>query len=159
MRTRPAGPSAGPVGSDPIAPDAAPRRGSGPLTYLDLQPVPLALVAAPTHPLAERDHLVTGNLDGERLLVNVPECSFWLAGDGAGPKRVQAGGVPVMRSWAEHGLGISLLPEFAVAESVDAGTLARLNLPVPDLSLRLVWREDNEDLPGMREILYAAARP
>jgi DNA-binding transcriptional LysR family regulator len=134
----------------------------GPLTHLDLEPVPLALVAAPTHPLAERDSLVTGDLAGERLLVNAPECSFWLAGDrlfGAGPKRVQAGGVPVMRSWAEHGLGISLLPEFAIAESVEAGTLVRLRLPMPDLSLRLVWREDHEELPGMREILYAAVRP
>lgn len=135
---------------------------TGLLTYLDLEPVPLALVAAPTHPLAHRDGLVTADLDGERLLVNVPECSFWLAGDrmfGTGPKRVQAGGVPVMRAWAEHGLGITLLPEFAVTDSVQAGTLARLPLPMPDLSLRLIWREDREQLPGLREILYAAARP
>jgi DNA-binding transcriptional LysR family regulator len=135
---------------------------TGPLTYLDLEPVPLALVAAPDHPLAGRDSLVAADLDGERLLVNVPECSFWLVGYrlfGAGPKRVPAGGVPVMRSWAEHGLGISLLPEFAIAGSVDAGTLVRLRLPMSDLSLRLVWREDNEQLPGMREILFAATRP
>ncbi|UWP79816.1 LysR family transcriptional regulator [Dactylosporangium fulvum] len=135
---------------------------AGPLTYVDLEPVPLALVAAPTHPLAERDDLAAADLTGERLLVNVPECSFWLAGDrlfGVGPKRVRAGGVPVMRAWAEHGLGISLLPDFAVTDSVRAGTLVRLRLPVPDLSLRLVWREDQEQAPGMREMLYAAARP
>jgi hypothetical protein len=38
---------------------------------------------------------------------------------------------------------------------------AQLDLPLPDLSLslRLVWREDRESLPGMRDILYAAARP
>ncbi|MER7008857.1 LysR family transcriptional regulator [Dactylosporangium sp. NPDC000555] len=134
----------------------------GPLTYIDLEPVPLALVAAPAHPLAGRTGLAAADLDGERLLVNVPECSFWLAGNrlfGSGPKRVRAGGVPVMRAWAEHGLGVSLLPEFAVTDSIRAGTLVRLGLPVPDLSLRLVWREDHEHRPGMREILYAAARP
>lgn len=78
---------------------------------------------------------------------------------GAGPQRVRAGGVPVMRSWAEHGLGISLLPRFAVADSLRSGALVRLDLPLPDLSLRLVWRDDRESLPGLRDILYAATRP
>jgi DNA-binding transcriptional LysR family regulator len=64
-----------------------------------------------------------------------------------------------MRAWAEQGLGISLLPEFAVADGLESGTLTRLDLPVPALSLRLVWREDQEALPGMRDVLYAAARP
>jgi DNA-binding transcriptional LysR family regulator len=64
-----------------------------------------------------------------------------------------------MRAWAEHGLGISLLPRFAVADSLRAGTLVQLDLPLPDLSLRLVWRDDQELLPGLRDILYAAARP
>jgi DNA-binding transcriptional LysR family regulator len=53
-----------------------------------------------------------------------------------------------MRAWAEHGLGISLLPRFAVADSLRAGTLIQLDLPLPDLSLRLVWREDRESLPA-----------
>ncbi|MGK5739457.1 LysR family transcriptional regulator [Micromonospora sp. URMC 103] len=133
-----------------------------PLTFVDLEPVPLVLVSAPTHPLAVRGALTPADLDGERLLVNVPECSFSMAGDrilGAGPERIRAGGVPVMRAWAEHGLGISLLPRFAVADSLRAGTLVPLDLPLPDLSLRLVWRTDRERLPGMRDVLYAAARP
>jgi DNA-binding transcriptional LysR family regulator len=85
-----------------------------------------------------------------------------MAGDrilGASPQRVKVGGVPVMRAWAEHGLGISLLPQFAVADSLHAGTLVQLDLPLPDLTLRLVWREDRESLPGMRDILYAATPP
>lgn len=133
---------------------------SEPLAFVDLDPVPLALVAAPAHALAGRSTLVPADLGRERLLVNVPECSFRMAGDqilGAGPERVRAGGVTVMRAWAEHGLGIALLPHFAVADSLRAGTLVRLCLPLPDLSLRLVWREDREALPGLRDILYAAA--
>jgi DNA-binding transcriptional LysR family regulator len=133
-----------------------------PLTFIDLDPVPLALVAAPAHPLSTRTDLTPGDLKHERLLVNVPECSFWMAGNkilGPAPKRIKVGGVPVMRAWAEHGLGISLLPKFAVADSLSSGTLVQLDFPVPDLSLRLVWREDRESLPGMRDILYAAARP
>ncbi|MGW2280513.1 LysR family transcriptional regulator [Streptomyces sp. NPDC001770] len=131
-----------------------------PLAFVDLDPVPLALVAAPAHALAGLSVLVPADLGRERLLVNVPECSFRMAGDqilGTGPERVRAGGVTVMRAWAEHGLGIALLPHFAVADSLRAGTLVRLGLPLPDLSLRLVWREDREALPGLRDILYAAA--
>jgi DNA-binding transcriptional LysR family regulator len=134
-----------------------------PLAFIDLAPVPLALVAAPTHALAGRAALTPADFDRQRLLVNVPECSFWMAGQrilGDAPERVRAGGVAVMRAWAEHGLGVTLLPHFAVAGSLRAGTLVRLDLSLPDLSLRLVWREDREEtLPGLRDILYAAAGP
>ncbi|MEU6430369.1 LysR family transcriptional regulator [Microbispora sp. NPDC046973] len=133
---------------------------AAPLAFLDLDPVPLALVAAPDHPLAAASRLRREDLYGQRLLVNVPACSFWLAGErllGDRVERVRAGGVPVMRAWAERGLGITLLPWFAVADRVAAGALTRLAFDVPGLSLRLVWRADREALPGMREILYASA--
>jgi DNA-binding transcriptional LysR family regulator len=90
---------------------------AAPLTHLDLDPVPLAVVAAPDHPL---------------------------------------GAAAALRAWAEQGLGVSLLPEFAVAAALRAGTLTRLALRAPDLSLRLVWRADREDRPGLRDVLYAA---
>ncbi|QXJ25533.1 LysR family transcriptional regulator [Actinomadura graeca] len=132
---------------------------SAPLDFVDLEPVPLALVAAPGHPLAGAPPLAPEDLDGERLLVNVPACSFRLAGErllGPGVERVRAGSVTVMASWAERGLGIALLPESAVRERLDAGTLVRLALDAPSLSLRLVWRGDRESLPGLRDVLYAA---
>ncbi|MEV4532401.1 LysR family transcriptional regulator [Asanoa sp. NPDC049518] len=130
------------------------------LSFVDLEAVPLDLVAAPDHPLADRGGLAPADLAAERLLVNVPECSFAMAADrvlGSGPERFRVGGVPVMRAWAEQGLGIALLPRFAVDESLGAGRLVRLDLSVPDLSLRLVWRADRERLPGLRDVLYAAA--
>jgi DNA-binding transcriptional LysR family regulator len=131
-----------------------------PLAFVDLRPVPLVLVAAADHPLAGASRVTPTDLRGERLLVNVPACSFWLAGQrlfGADVRRVRAGSVLVMRAWAEQGLGVSLLPWFAVADQLAAGTLARLTLDVPELSLRLVWRADREDHPGVRHLLYAAS--
>ncbi|MEU7879467.1 LysR family transcriptional regulator [Microbispora bryophytorum] len=133
---------------------------AAPLAFLDLGPVPLVLVAAPDHPLAAAPRLRKEDLYGRRLLVNVPACSFWLAGErllGDRVERVRAGGVPVMRAWAERGLGIALLPWFAVADRVAVGVLARLAFDVPGLNLRLVWRADREALPGLREMLYASA--
>lgn len=103
------------------------------------------------------------DLAGERLLVNAPSCSFLMAADrliGPGPERLQVGGVQVMRAWAEQGLGIALLPGFAVSAALGAGTLARLAFPAPGLSLRLVWHADREaTLPGLRDVLYAAGTP
>jgi DNA-binding transcriptional LysR family regulator len=129
-----------------------------PLDFLDVDTVPLVLVGAPGHPLLGRP-LTADDLSGERLLVNVPNCSFLMAADkiiGAGVERVHAGAVPVMRAWAEQGRGISLLPEFAVSTALTSGSLARLDFPAPDLSLRLVWHSDRERRPGLRDVLYAA---
>lgn len=131
-----------------------------PLAFLDVGTVPLVLVAAPGHPLAARRGLAAADLSGQRLLVNTPNCSFSMAADkviGTGPERVHAGAVPVMRAWTEQGLGISLLPEFAVSAAITSGTLARLDFPAPKLSLRLAWHGDREDSPGLRDVLYAAS--
>jgi DNA-binding transcriptional LysR family regulator len=131
-----------------------------PLDFIDLKPVPLALISAPTHPLSRIPRLSREDLRGQQLLVNVPACSFWLAGErllGSDVQRLKAGGVAVMRAWAEQGLGIALLPEFAVTDQLTSGTLVRLGFDTPDLNLRLVWRADRETLPGLREVLYAAS--
>jgi DNA-binding transcriptional LysR family regulator len=133
---------------------------AAPLTHLDLDPVPLALVAAPGHPMRAAAELAPGDLVGEQLLVSPPGCSFRMVADrlfGPDLDRVEVAGVAVMRAWAEQGLGVSLLPEFAVAAALRGGTLTRLALPTPDLSLRLVWRADREDHPGLRDVLYAMA--
>jgi DNA-binding transcriptional LysR family regulator len=133
---------------------------AAPLDFIDLEPVPLALVCAPTHPLRGKSQITREDLRGQKLLVNVPACSFWLAAErllGSDVQRVSAGGVAVMRAWAEQGLGITLLPEFALTDQLTSGTLVRLRLDIPDLCLRLVWRADRETLPGVREVLYAAS--
>jgi DNA-binding transcriptional LysR family regulator len=131
-----------------------------PLTFLDLDPVPLVLVAAPAHPLRGRSPLGADDLAGERLLVNVANCSFRLAADnvlGPAQERVQVSGVAMMRAWAEQGLGIALLPEFAVSAALRSGTLTELGFAPPALRMRLIWRADREKLPGLRDVLYAAS--
>ncbi|MGR7002302.1 LysR family transcriptional regulator [Yinghuangia aomiensis] len=130
------------------------------LAFADVEPVPLVLAAAADHPLRGVDEVTLEDLRDERLLTNVPNCSFLLAADrvfGGALRRVRAEGVPVMRAWAEQGLGIALLPEFAVAQSLRAGTLTRLAFPVPPLQLRLIWRADGETRADVRELLYAVA--
>ncbi|MGP9016855.1 LysR family transcriptional regulator [Streptomyces sp. BR1] len=133
-----------------------------PLDFVDLEDVPLALVAAPAHPLAMENALTRDDLRGQRLLVNAPACSFRLAGErllGPDVERIRTGGVAVARACAERGLGMALLPEFAVRDELDSGSLVRLPLDSPalHLHLRVVWRADREAVPGLREVLYAVA--
>ncbi|MFE9426563.1 LysR family transcriptional regulator [Kitasatospora sp. NPDC006697] len=134
-----------------------------PLDHLDLERVPLVLVAQPGHPLATGGPVRTEQLAGERLLVNTPACSFHLAGRrlfGDSVERVRSGGVAVVRACVKRGLGLGLLPEFAVQEDLAEGSLVRLppaTAVPPELLLRLVWRTDREALPGLRDVLYAAA--
>lgn len=131
------------------------------LSFADVEAVPLALVAAADHPLRDAADVSVAGLSGERLLTNVPNCSFLLAADrlfGGALRRVRAEGVPVMRAWAEQGLGIALLPEFAVAQSLQAGTLIRLPFPAPPLQLRLIWAgPDGAEPADVRTLLYAVA--
>ncbi|SOB84404.1 DNA-binding transcriptional regulator, LysR family [Streptomyces sp. 1331.2] len=132
-----------------------------PLDHLDLQDVPLALVAAPTHPLARATTLTPEDLTGQRLLVNTPACSFHLAGErllGHHLARVPTGGIPVTRACAEQGLGLALLPDAAVHDRLTTGTLVRLPLtpPPPPLHLRLVWRADRTPTPALHQALHAA---
>ena len=131
-----------------------------PLAFLDVDTVPLLLVAAPDHPAAARDHLEPDDLAGERLLVNAPGCSFRMAAEavlGPAVERVAAGGVAVMRAWAEQRLGIAVLPRFAVDDALGSGALVPLALPVGELVLRLVWDAEREaQVPGLRDVLYAA---
>ncbi|AEV84787.1 LysR family transcriptional regulator [Actinoplanes sp. SE50] len=129
------------------------------LRFLDLAPVPLTLVTEPHHELQRRPSHPT-SLHGQRLLLNAPNCSFALAADkllGPGPERTFVGSLPTARSWAEQGLGVALLPEFAIADAVRNGTLAVLDFPLPALTLRLVWRADRENTPHVRDLLYAAS--
>lgn len=129
------------------------------LDFADLETVPLVLVAEPSHPLAGAASVTREDLRDVRLLVSSSAaCSFTLAGEwliGPGPERVRVGGVAVMRACAQQGLGVALLPEFAVAAELAAGALTRLAFTAPDLSLRLVWRPDREAAPGVRDMLYA----
>ncbi|MEV4759806.1 LysR family transcriptional regulator [Micromonospora sp. NPDC049559] len=134
------------------------------LAFTDLDPVPLALVAAPTHPLAGARGVPWPRLADERWLLTPAGCSFRMAVDrllGGIGDRVEVGHVEIARAWAAQGLGLALLPEFAVAGELAAGALRRIDPaePAAPLALRLVWRADREAEPDVRELLYAASQP
>ncbi|WP_089207732.1 LysR family transcriptional regulator [Streptosporangium subroseum] len=113
------------------------------LDFLDVGEVRLVLVAAP----AGHD---------DTLLVTEPACSIRMASDrmfGLGVKQRELPGVVTVREWAKQGAGMALLPDFAIAEDLAAGTLVPLEPEAPALALRLVWLNGREE--GLRDVLYA----
>ena len=113
------------------------------LDFLDVGEVRLVLVAAPA------------GHDGT-LLVTEPACSIRMASDrmfGLGVKQRELPGVVTVREWAKQGAGMALLPDFAIAEDLAAGTLVPLEPEAPALALRLVWLNGREE--GLRDVLYA----
>lgn len=134
----------------------------GRLDFVDLEPVPLALVVRPGHPLAARRAVTRAELREENILLGPLSCVFHLAADqffGAHGRRTELPSVFVATNWAAQGLGMVLVPEFVVAGSLAAGELVRVDLAEepPETWLRLVWRADREDEPELRTLLYTAS--
>ncbi|WP_308250032.1 LysR family transcriptional regulator [Sphaerisporangium fuscum] len=113
------------------------------LDFLDVGEVRLALVTAP-------------GASGETLLVTETGCSFRMAAEQVFGDRVahrELSGVTTVRAWAREGLGMALLPDFAVAGDLAEGSLVELEVEAPALALRLVWQSGREE--SLREVLYA----
>lgn len=94
----------------------------------------LVLVAAPGHPLAARRGLGPADLQGQTLVLSKADCSYRRMFedllDEAGVARaagVEFSSAAALRGCVMGGLGISLLPDRAVAADVAAGRLAVLD--------------------------------
>ncbi|WP_284117582.1 LysR family transcriptional regulator [Streptomyces fragilis] len=122
-----------------------------------LLPEPLALVAAPGHPLAGRP-LTTGDLCGATLLAVESGCAFRdlfeaeltaVAGEPVAFR--EFGTVEATKRAAATGLGIALLPEVTVADALAAQALQRLDWrPSFTLHSQLAWRSGKRLPPAAR---------
>lgn len=114
---------------------------------------PVALVAAPGHPLARQPVVTDEQVRGAQTLIIQPDCVFDAvlhAGLEAGGPRVlaplQLGTVEAVKIAARSGLGIALLPRVALADALGDGELVELawRPPTPVHSY-LMWDADQTD--------------
>ncbi|MGW0121588.1 LysR family transcriptional regulator [Streptomyces sp. NPDC003327] len=112
---------------------------------------PLALVAAPGHPLAGRAGLGTADLAETALVGTEPGCAYRdlfeeaLAAAGppeAGrPEFLEFGTIEASKRAVASGLGIALLPRITVSEELASGQLVALDWEAPfTLFTQLAWR-------------------
>lgn len=95
----------------------------------------LVLVTGPRHPLAGRRNASVGDIAGERLVLFERGSSIRRATDaffhqlGVRPAlALESNDTYFVKLMVEHGLGISLLPAWAVREEVAAGRLVWLEI-------------------------------
>ncbi|MFG3206842.1 LysR family transcriptional regulator [Streptomyces sp. NPDC048192] len=123
---------------------------------------PLALVAAPGHPLAGAA-VATADLVGRPLLATEPGCAYRdlfereLTALGA-VDFLEFGTIEATKRAAAVGLGIALLPEVTVAAELAEGSLVRLDWEPPfTLRTQLAWRAGKR-LPAHARLFVEQAR-
>lgn len=109
-----------------------------------LAPEPLVLVAAASHPLADRDAVSVEALRSTTWLATERGCAYREAferGLGAGtPSPVaEVSSIRSLAACVAAGEGIALVPEVAVADELARGTLVRLPWAPPGASTCAVW--------------------
>ncbi|MDG9718930.1 LysR family transcriptional regulator [Streptomyces sp. DH24] len=123
---------------------------------------PLALVAAPGHPLAGRP-VALADLVGPPLLATEPGCAYRdlferelrTVGDVA---FMEFGTIEATKRAAAAGLGTALLPEVTVAAELAGGSLVRLDWRAPfTLRTQLAWRAGKR-LPAHARLFVEQAR-
>ncbi|OXY98708.1 LysR family transcriptional regulator [Streptomyces diastatochromogenes] len=123
---------------------------------------PLALVAAPGHPLAGAA-VATADLTGQSLLATEPGCAYrdLFERELTALKPVEFmefGTIEATKRAAAAGLGIALLPEVTVAAELATGSLVRLAWEPPfTLRTQLAWRSGKR-LPAHARLFVEQAR-
>ncbi|HET6356658.1 LysR family transcriptional regulator [Streptomyces sp.] len=110
---------------------------------------PLALVCAPTHPLADAAKLATVDLADIQLVGTEPGCPYrdlfeeeLRRRNGAPPPFMEFGTIEATKRGVAGGLGVALLPRMAVREELASGTLLALPWEPPfQLYTQVAWRE------------------
>lgn len=130
-----------------------------------LAPEPLALVAAPGHPLAGRTGLTAADLTDTALVGTEPGCAYrdlfeaeLAAGGAAAPAFLEFGTIEASKRAVASGLGIALLPRITVQEELASGALVALGWEPPfTLFTQLAWRRGKR-LPAHVRLFVEQAR-
>jgi DNA-binding transcriptional LysR family regulator len=120
------------------------------LTSITLCAEELVLVAAPGHPLTCLPQVTTADLRNASLLNTEYGCPYRemfesALSDGAQEPvhLLEFGTIEAIKQMAISGLGVTLLPRFAVAEEIRDSQLAVAAWPVPfTIFSQLAWRKD-----------------
>ena len=111
-------------------------------------PAQLRLVVSPRHELTQRV-VARRDLEGRTCLLADPEGAFndlvrrWIGDVARGPRLESAGSIDGVKRGVLGGDAIGVLPDYAVAEELSAGTLVALrsDAPSPQIALCLTTRE------------------
>ncbi|MFF9347880.1 LysR family transcriptional regulator [Streptomyces sp. NPDC014734] len=125
----------------------------------------LVAVAAAGHPLSGVPDVTAEDLRSVPVLAPEAGCSYQellateLRAEEPGTPWLEFGTIESIKRGVAAGLGVSVLPEIAVADSVTAGTLAVLDWEPPfEVYTQIAWRHGKQVTREMRAFIDQTAR-
>jgi DNA-binding transcriptional LysR family regulator len=126
----------------------------------------VVLVGSPTHPLASKKAIRTRDLAGEMILLSKVDCSYRrifeqvLDQQTVPVSKVETYSVEVIKRSVMEGVGLTVLPEIAVAEEVAQGTLVVLpwDEAAIEVATLMIWYRDKWLSPSLRAFMAVTRR-
>ena len=118
----------------------------------------LVMVAHPHHPLASSKKIPTSDLVQEPILLSKVDCSYRrlfnriIADNGLSTGSIiEFTSIAAVKSCVVDGVGISILPEIAVSQELDAGKMASINWSegVLEVGLLMIWSREKWLSPSL----------
>lgn len=125
----------------------------------------LVLVADPEHPLSAKQTVHTRDLSGQTILFSNLSCGYKSIFEQilkheevTGYDKFECSSIEVIKSHVINGLGVSVLPEVAVAEEVRRKKLVVLpwSEGVIDVAILMIWYKDKWMSPTLRAFMEVA---
>lgn len=126
---------------------------------------PIAIVAAPTHPLAHQPEVFPVDLEEETMLMTEPSCSYrmqfqgQLSAAGVQPVNIlEFASVEAIKQCAQIGMGVAVLPAITVASEIAQGKLVSLPWSGPPIRLmtQMIWHKQKWQSPALRAFAQVA---
>lgn len=126
----------------------------------------VVVVAAPSHPLAAKSTVFTRELAAETLLLSKVDCSYRriferiLAQEGGQLSRLETYSVEVIKRCVMAGIGITVLPEIAVAAEVAQKKLVILPWSEGKIEVAtlMIWYRDRWISPTLKAFMEVTKR-
>ncbi|MDF2570333.1 MAG: gltC 1 [Sporomusa sp.] len=126
---------------------------------------PMAVIAAPNHPLAKKKQIIPQDLSGQSLILTAAGCSYRQIFESiltqAGAKPVSVMGVSsneVIKKFVCDGWGIGFLPHVVVNQELTNNQLITLPWAGPafDIKAQLIYHKDKWISPALRAFIDLA---
>lgn len=123
---------------------------------------PMAVIAAPSHPLARKRRVLPGDLSGEALVLTAEGCTYRrlfesiLTQSGAKPSSTTGiSSNEVIKRFVSDGWGTGFLPRVVVDQELSAGHLATLNWAGPafNISAQLIYHKNKWLSPALKAFI------
>ncbi len=125
----------------------------------------IMLVASPGHPLAAKPEIKTRDLEGETILLSKVDCSYRKSfeqildqGNIKPGTTLEFNSVEAIKQCVMEGVGITILPEIAVAREIAQGRLAALTWGEGEMevALLMIWYKERWLSPTLSAFIRMA---